>query len=31
MARGLLAQEIAPEIIAKSAELPLDEIRALMN
>jgi predicted transposase/invertase (TIGR01784 family) len=31
MARNLLAQEIPPEVIARSANLPLDEIRALMN
>jgi hypothetical protein len=31
MARNLLANGVSPDIIAKSAGLPLDKIQALMN
>jgi hypothetical protein len=31
MARGLLAEGVPPEIIARSSGLPLDTLKALMN
>jgi hypothetical protein len=31
MARRLLSEGVPPDVIARSAELPLDTVRALMN
>jgi hypothetical protein len=31
MAKGLLANGVPPDIIAKSADLPLEAVKALIN